>query len=180
MAFAAFAWFMFIPENWETLFWPISLPLVWVADNIPSIAKMTAVSPIPGAVRGVLASMAVLTPIAGIVLLFNDCIDIRIWEFAEKKRSAFKIVIVPFVGILCLGGLCGFLFWFPFVEVKLSFTPTRGQMFLTAMLTDRFALAGGTLLFWYFFASVVHIIPIRLLNIVNFFFEFVDIGDQND
>jgi hypothetical protein len=116
---------MFIPENWETLFWPISLPLAWVADSIPSIAKMTAVSPIPGAVRGVLASMVVLAPIAGIVTLLYDCIDIRVREFAAK-RSAFKTAIAPFAWFPWVA-LLGLFFWFPFIEVKLSYTPTKAH-----------------------------------------------------
>jgi hypothetical protein len=148
-------------KNWETLFWPISLSLAWVADNIPSIAKMTAVSPIPGVVRGVLASMVVLAPIAGIVVLFNDCIDICVRELAAK-RSAFKIAIAPFAWFPWVA-LLGFFFWFPFIEVKLSYTPTWGHALLTVMMTNHFVLAGGALFFGYALAITIYVFPINLL-----------------
>ena len=178
MALVVFAWFMFIPENWETLFFPISLPLALVADNIPSLAKMTAVSPMPGAVRGVLASMAVLVPITGIIALWNDrdCVDIRARKFAEQA-SAFRILISPLVWILMVGSLCGFLYWFPLVDVKLSYTPTRGQAMLTAMLTNRFILAGGALLFGSVLAALIHVLPIILLSFVALFRNFSN-GDR--
>lgn len=97
----AFAWFMLIPENWEILLWPISAPLAWVADSILSIGKMAAVSPMPGAVRGVLASTAIVAPVAGIIILLNDCIGVRVKAFAEG-RSFFRIAIAPFVWLFGL------------------------------------------------------------------------------
>jgi hypothetical protein len=177
MAFAAFVWFMFIPENWETLFWPVSLPLAWVADFIPSIVKISAVSPMPGAVRGVLASMAILAPIAGIIALLNDCVGLRIQEFANQS-SAFRILVgIPFAALVVLGAFC-YLFWFPFAEVKLGYTLSRGHRFLNAMMTNRLGLSAGALLIGFFVAGAIHGFSIRFCNILNFFFQFTDIEDH--
>lgn len=172
----AFAWFMLIPENWETLFWPISAPLAWVADTIPSIGKMAAVSPMPGVVRGVLASTAILAPIAGIIILFNDCVCARVKAFA-KGQSLFKIVIAPFAGFFVAALLGAFMYWLPFVEIKLSLTPTRGQLILTAMLTNRLFLGGGGLTAGFFVAGILHGIFIWLVSLALVLRNLLGIGN---
>lgn len=175
---AAFAWFMFIPENWETLFWPLSAPLAWVADSIPSIGKMAAVSPMSGVVRGVLASSVVFAPIAGIVLLLNDCLSIRVREFTTG-RSLFRILVAPLAGVFAISFLGAFMYWLPFVDVKLSLTPTRGQLLLTAMLTNRLFLTGGAITAGFFIASVLHGILIWLLSVILILSNLLRIGNGN-
>lgn len=169
MMAAAFAWFMFIPENWEILFGPFGFPLAWVADAVPSINKMAEVSPMPGTVRGVIASSVILAPIAGLVVLFKDCIAIRVREF-EEQRGIRGIIIAPFAGTLFLVVLGGYMFWLP-TEVTLNVTPTKGHLMMSAMLTNRLFLAGGALSAGFLWAGWTHIMFLRAFNIFSLIFK---------
>lgn len=144
MTVVAFAWFMFLPEDWESVLGPLGLALAWVADAVPSINKMAVISPMPGAVRGVVASSVILAPIAGLIVFFKDCIYIRVRKF-EKEKGVRGVVVAPLAGICFLAIFGSFMFWLPMSEVKLSVTPTRSHLMMTVMLTNKFFLAGGSL-----------------------------------
>lgn len=129
-----------LPKNWQQILGVLGAPIAFIADFVPSIRKLSAISPISELVRGFFGLAVLLFPLFFCILMRGDPLVCRV-QARLNEVGAFKLISIGLlVGTPVFLGLLYFCFFLP-VDVRLGMTPTRGQMLLTLMVSYRFWIA---------------------------------------
>lgn len=130
-----------MPVEWKRMLGPLSAPISWLAEVVPSVRKSVEISPISDLVQGYFGGILLLFPVLFTFLFWRDPIAARFKYSFEKASSKFSyfvmvcFVIVPFFAVLLY-----VLFSLP-IDVHLGVTPTRGQLLFSLMVSYRIAMA---------------------------------------
>ena len=140
VALFLFLWGLLLPQDWQQLLGVFGGPIAWVADFVPSIKKMAAISPMPELIRGYFGLAFLILPACCVWVLKNVSIGKAIQGAIKREGLAKFIYFMILCGIPFSLFVIYFCAYLP-VAVQLGLTPTRFQFLLTVIVTYRLGLA---------------------------------------
>lgn len=132
---------LLLPNDWRQMLGSLSLPVIWMAESIPSVKKAAEISPIHDLVLGFFGGAFLLLPLFVTMIVVKDSLGRRFGDSLDRATSKLKFLgAVYLLGVPALV-LVLYLVYVGPRYVHLGITPTRGQAFLSLMISYRITLA---------------------------------------
>ena len=130
------------PADWESSLGFANIPIRWAINNIPSIDKLAAVSPIPDLIRGFFGMAFWLSVASAIYVCAREPLGARLLYAFLRPGTTFvkNFTFLYFV----FAPVCAVLIWVSYcLPIMINFGPNKswGMRMLVAMTQDRFAMA---------------------------------------
>lgn len=140
--FVVFVFGLIIPIRWEEYIGPLNTPITWAANNIPSITKLSAISPNPELVRGFFGFAFWCSILSAIFISARDPLGSRLlFGFSRPGVSVFKsFLFVYFLSLPILMIALWIVLWLPIV-ISLEANKGGAMRLLVSMVQDRFFMA---------------------------------------
>lgn len=147
-----FVYGLLLPTDWQQRFSLLAQPIIWAADTVPSIAKMSAVSSMPELIKGFFGVGVYVVPLFGVLMiLFCGALGARVrYAFSRPDRSFWKTFTFIYL-FGCPALLCCLCMYYihPMPPDNTTESYTWGNRIFFRMLHNQFDLA--------FYGSIVTI-----------------------
>jgi hypothetical protein len=138
-----FIYGLLLPTDWQQRFGLAALPIDWAVENVPSIAKMAEVSPIPELIKGFYGIGVYVSPLFGLLMVsFCGALGARIrYAFSRPDQPFWKTVSIIYLLCCPFILLCLWLYYINPTPEGVLGGNTRGSRIFITMLKYRFNLA---------------------------------------
>ncbi len=134
---------MLLPANWEQKFGIFAKPIIFAAENVPSITKLTEISSVKELTRGYFGLGVYIVPLFSLLIVFfcREFENRIIHAFHKTSRSFLKtFTIIYFIGLPLIIFIFYLYYINPIFNGSLS-GGNRGELILIFMLKYRLMLS---------------------------------------